>query len=100
VREAATLVPKRALVYDREQPWAWVVQPGDSTAERRLVTPGYEDAERLEARAGVAPGERLIVVGQNGLKAGGKIRVVVADGEPVAAPLETADAAPPEESGR
>lgn len=83
-REDAVLVPKRALVYDREQPFAWVA--GDSLAERRSVVAGYEDADRLEVREGLEAGEQLIVVGQSGLKNGGRIRVVMADGEPVEEP--------------
>ena len=88
-REDAVLVPKRALVYDREQPFAWVA--GDSLAERRRVVAGYEDAERLEVREGLEAGDRLIVVGQSGLKSGSRIRVVMADGVPVEEPEALAD---------
>lgn len=100
-REDAVLVPKQALVYDREQPFAWVA--GDSLAQRRRLVVGYEDADRLEVREGLAAGEQLIVVGQSGLKSGSRIRVVMADGlaveEPESADLAV-DAAEADGSGR
>jgi membrane fusion protein, multidrug efflux system len=83
-REQALLVPKQALVFDREQPFAWVAL--DTTAQRRRVEPGYEDAERVEVRSGLDEGEALIVVGQSGLKQGSRIRVVRADGHDIAPP--------------
>ena len=90
-REGVVLVPKRSLVYDRDQTYVWIA--GDSTAERRAVTRGYEDEERLEARDGLKPGERLVVVGQSALKPGALIRVVRQDGRDLPQPVERVDAA-------
>ena len=90
-RRDVVLVPKRALVYDRDQSYAWVAR--DSTVERRLLQRGYEDEERVEARAGLKEGERLVVVGQSGLKPDSRVRVVRADGRDLPQPKPRADAA-------
>jgi membrane fusion protein (multidrug efflux system) len=90
-KDEAVLVSKRALVYDRDLTYVWVAQ--DSTVERRTLVRGYEDEERLEALSGIAPGERLVTVGQSALKTGSPIRIIKADGREVAPPVETADGA-------
>lgn len=90
-RAGVVLVPKRSLVYDRDQTYVWIA--GDSTAERRAVMRGYEDEERLEARGGLKPGERLVVVGQSALKPGALVRVVRQDGRDLPQPATRADAA-------
>ncbi len=83
-RENAILVPKRALLYDRDRLVVYVVE--DSLASRRILSKGYEDEFRVEALAGLEAGESLVVIGQSGLKPGSSVRVV---GDTLAAP-ETA----------
>jgi membrane fusion protein (multidrug efflux system) len=85
-RDSVVVVPKRALVYDRDQTYVWVAR--DSLAARLLVQRGYEDEERVEARSGVKVGEQLITVGQAGLKPDSRIRVVKADGRATPAATE------------
>ena len=74
----ALLVPKRALVYDRER--ALVFVANDSTASRRVLERGFETEDFVEALAGVSEQETLVVVGQSGLKDGAPIRIVEFDG--------------------
>lgn len=98
VKENAIALPKRALVYDRDQLHVWIA--GDSLAERRRVQRGFEDEFRIEVLEGVASGEQLIIVGQGSLKGNTPIRVIRADGVDVPQPDETstADAAKTPES--
>lgn len=82
-RDSVVVVPKRALVYDRDQAFVWVTR--DSLVARLQLERGYEDEERVEARSGLKVGESLITVGQAGLKPDSRIRVVKADGRAMAA---------------
>ena len=81
VREDALLLPKRALLVDHDQAWVYRLK-ADDTVERLLVQPVLEDATHVEVRAAagqgvaLAPGDRVVVAGQAGLKPGAKVRVV------------------------
>ena len=48
----------------------------DSVAQRILLQPGYESAVEVEALDNVFAGDRVITVGQNGLKDGARVRLV------------------------
>lgn len=86
-RQDAIVLPKQALIYDRDQLLVWIA--GDSLAEKRRVTKGFEDEWRVEALKGVNEGEALIIIGQAGLKSTTPIRVIRADGVEVALPDST-----------
>lgn len=70
----AVLVPKKAIVYDDGFPHVFVVN--DSTATRVRLDVGFEDSDNLEVLEGTKAGDRIVVVGQNGLKDQAKIRVI------------------------
>jgi len=70
----AVLVPKRAIVYENEGMNVYVVR--DSIASKVVLKVGFQDHEKVEALAGLAAGDQIIVVGQAGLKDGTKVRVV------------------------
>jgi RND family efflux transporter MFP subunit len=55
-----TLVPKAALRTDNNQSYAFVVT-GNSTVERRAVTIGGADGDRVEVQAGLSSGERVVL---------------------------------------
>jgi RND family efflux transporter MFP subunit len=55
-----TLVPKGALRADGDREIVFVVQP-DGTVERRAVTTGGLDGDRMEILAGVNAGERVVM---------------------------------------
>lgn len=74
----AVLVPKRAVVYDDGFPHVFVVN--DSTAHRRRLVVGFEDTENLEVISGAQEGDKIVVVGQNGLKDEAKVRVIEGEG--------------------
>ena len=76
--ERAVLVPKRAVIYDDGLPHVFAVE--DSTASKIQLKVGFEDSDNLEVLAGVKQGDRIVVVGQNGLKDKAKIRIIEGEG--------------------
>ena len=70
----AVLVPKEAVVYEGGERFVFVV--ADSAAAKVKLDAGYEDAASVEALSLVEAGAQVIVIGQNGLKDGAKVRVV------------------------
>ena len=80
VHDDALLVPKRALVYDDDQLFVFRVG-NDSRVERLLVRPVLEDRTYIEPAGDVlAPGDRIVVAGQAGLKNGSLVRDVAVTG--------------------
>ena len=72
--ENAVLVPKEAVIYDGGDKFIYLVE--DSTAARIRLDAGFENSEYIEALSAVRPGTPVIVVGQNGLKDGARVRIV------------------------
>lgn len=70
----ALVMPKRALVLESIGDTVYVMK--DGLAERREVELGFQDADSVEALTGVAEGDRVIVVGQDGLSAGTPVYVL------------------------
>ncbi len=94
-RPDAVLIPKRAVVYEGGERYVYAVIDGTAT-KRRLVA-GYEDPSAVEAVSGFDPGTRVIVLGQNGLKDGVKVRdisVPALSAEPVTAENPSPTTAP------
>lgn len=75
VEADALLVPKRALVPDGTQLAVWRLT-GEQTVERLLVEPVLEDKDQVTVADGLAAGDRVVVAGQAGLKAGVKVELV------------------------
>lgn len=82
VHPEAVRVPKRALLYDQDQTFLYRVVDGEGdggalAVERLPVRPALEDAEHVEPSGEVlAPGDRVVVAGQAGLKDGTRVRVL------------------------
>jgi membrane fusion protein (multidrug efflux system) len=74
VRRDALLVPKRALVYDKDQIFVYRLG-AERRVERVPVKPLLEDKEFILPVSGLAPGEQVVVAGQAGLKDGGLVRL-------------------------
>jgi len=85
--EKAILVPKRAVVYDDGFPHVFVVN--DSTASKIQFRKGFEDTQFLEVLAGVSGGEKIVVVGQNGLKDKAKVRIIKGESLRIPAKLDS-----------
>lgn len=75
VHEDVVLVPKRALVYDDQQTYAFLMGD-DGRAERVRVEPVLADKRWVEPADGFAEGDRVVVAGQTGLKAGARLTAV------------------------
>ena len=67
------LVPKRAVIAQGGQVAVWVVSGG--AAARRAVTLGADRIDQAEVRAGLVPGEAVIVGPPAGLIDGALVRV-------------------------
>ena len=49
---------------------------GKCTVEKVFFTPGFRDADRVEVKSGLRPGDRIVVLGQQGLTDGAPVLVV------------------------
>ncbi|MFQ5674787.1 MAG: efflux RND transporter periplasmic adaptor subunit [bacterium] len=81
--ENTVLIPKTALIYENENVHVYVVR--DSIAHKIVLDVGYQDFEKVESLANIDPGERIIVVGQSGLKDQTKVKVVAEHNDAVQA---------------
>jgi membrane fusion protein (multidrug efflux system) len=70
----AILIPKTAIVYENEAMNVYVVR--DSIARRVALKPGFQDHQNIETLSGVKEGEKIIVVGQAGLKDSTKVKII------------------------
>jgi membrane fusion protein (multidrug efflux system) len=70
----ATLVPRRALMLEDGESYVFVAR-GDSVVRTRIQV-GATEGDRAQVVAGLVTGEKIVTVGQGGLKTGSKIKVV------------------------
>jgi len=71
----AILIPKTAIVYENEYLNVFVVR--DSMAHKIRLEPGFQDSEKIESLNGlVKANDKVIVVGQAGMKDKTKVRIV------------------------
>ncbi|MFQ5603891.1 MAG: efflux RND transporter periplasmic adaptor subunit [bacterium] len=68
------LIPKTAIIYENENIHVFVVR--DSIAHKITLKAGYQDFEKIESLSGIAADEKIIVVGQAGLKDQTKVKIV------------------------
>jgi hypothetical protein len=94
-RDNATVIPRNALVLDSLGDTVYIKVNGQ--AERREVVLGLRDEDSVEVTEGVAEGDLLVVVGQDGLADGTPIEVMddapaatrqASTGEPAGPPPE------------
>jgi len=74
VHQDAILIPKTALVYENEAMSVFIVK--DSIAHKITLDVGFEDHERIESLNEIHEGDKVIVVGQAGLKDQTKVKIV------------------------
>lgn len=70
----ALLVPKRALVYDKDRVFVYRVTE-EGRAERVFVDPALSDRNHVQPREGLAAGDRVVIAGQAGLKDGALVEI-------------------------
>ncbi len=76
-KQDAILIPKRSIVYDNDQTYAFKAYTdtnGVRRAKRELVVPRNADKIHIEPESGFAVGEEIIVAGQSALKDESAIR--------------------------
>ncbi len=71
--EDTQLIPKSALIYENDRSYFYVAR-GDSAAKFELVK-GFEDSEKVEVLNDLPSDTKVVVLGQNGLKEGTRVRV-------------------------
>ncbi len=87
VREDAVLLPKRSLIYDNDQIFAFRLAE-HRRVERLVVEILIESTELVQPAAGFAAGDSIVVAGQSGLKDGALVRLP-GDPEKTEAPEQT-----------
>jgi RND family efflux transporter MFP subunit len=71
---SALVISKKALVLEREEEVVFTVEEG--VARRVPVKTGFDDSNRVEILSGLKEGDRVITVGQDGLRDGASVRAV------------------------
>jgi len=70
----ALQVPRSAIIDEAAGSFVFVVE--DDKASRRPITTGYANDGRIEILDGLTGSEKLVVVGQAGLKEGSKVSII------------------------
>lgn len=70
----AVLIPKTALVYENEKMNVYVVR--DSLARKIQINPGFQNYQYIESISQISEGEKVIVVGQAGLKDSTRVKII------------------------
>ena len=94
-REGALVIPKSALSLESIGDTVYVA--AGTTASRREVELGFEEGNYVEVIAGVAEGEPVVVVGQDGLSEGTPIQILARAGD--ASTVVASGSAAPSASG-
>jgi membrane fusion protein (multidrug efflux system) len=88
----AVLVPEEALVTNSDGTFVWRIDAEDQ-AERVAVELGAREPGRIEIRAGLAVGDRIVTAGTHKVRMGAKVKVVPAGVGSTPAPNPSAAAA-------
>jgi membrane fusion protein (multidrug efflux system) len=98
----ALAIPKKALSFESFGDTVYVANEG--IAERRDLTVGFEESDFVEVLEGLSDGDRVIVIGQDGLSDGTPVQILsgpgAGEGKPAPSPQRTADGAPPSAEGQ
>lgn len=94
-RQDAVLIPKRAVVYEGGERYAFVV--ADGVANKVRLDVGYEEGDVVQVLSRVRPGQDVVVLGQNALKDQVAVRIVGTN-DPTAAVAGSAQEETPADS--
>lgn len=75
VEKVDTYIEPETNTIEIQRTYSVFVSKGDSVAERRDLTLGLEQGDRVEVLSGIKPDEKLIITGQRSLNDGSRIRV-------------------------
>lgn len=76
-KDDAVLVPKKAVIYDDNRQFIYVVR-NDTLALKIPLKAGYTDRDNIEAISGVGLGDTIIVVGHNAMKDSTRVKIAEA----------------------
>ena len=71
----ALLIPKAAVVYENGLPYSFFIEH-DTLARRIRLERGFSNERYVEVLSSISDTDRVVVVGQNGLKDGARIKIV------------------------
>ena len=77
----ALLLPKETLVRDGGKSYAFVVR--DSVASRKQITLGLQNSRTVQIAGGLNEGDMVIIVGQEGLRDGARVRIIADASKPI-----------------
>ncbi len=80
-RPDAIVIPKKAILRERDQDRAFVVR-ADGSVEKRDVVIGFSDEDRVEILEGIQEGEAVVTVGYEGLSDGYAVKIMSWEGAP------------------
>ena len=80
VEQVETVVNPESNTIELVRNYSVFVSRGDSVAERRNLTLGIEQGDKIEVLAGLRPGEQIIITGQQSLEDGSRIAVASGQG--------------------
>jgi len=75
VEKVDTYIEPETNTVEIRRTYSVFVSKGDSVAERRDLTLGLEQGDRVEVLSGISPDEKLIITGNRSLNDGSRIRV-------------------------
>ncbi len=73
-RESVPLIPRVALLDVNSDASVFIIE--DDVAKRRMVTTGYSSGPNIEVLTGLEAGEKVVVIGQSGLKQDARVQVI------------------------
>lgn len=68
------LIPKSALIYENERTYFFIV--ASDSAVKVELDKGFEDAEKVEILNELSDSAKVVVLGQNGLKNGTRVKII------------------------
>ncbi|MDP7032918.1 MAG: efflux RND transporter periplasmic adaptor subunit [Planctomycetota bacterium] len=74
-REKSILVPRRAILYERDLPYLFVIDE-DNKAHRQTVQLGFVQHQSVEILSGLKAGQRVVTVGQKTLRSGTLVQLI------------------------
>ena len=77
VHRDVVLVPKESVIYENDLPYVFMV--ADSIALKIPLRAGYDDNKYIEARDLIKPGDKIVTIGQTGLKDSAKVKIIDMD---------------------
>ena len=78
-RPSALVIPKRAIVRERDEDRVFIVD-AEGRARKRTVEIGFREENDLEVTSGLSEGEAIVTVGQQGLNDGYPVSVLEWEG--------------------